>query len=55
MKICKKHKTYKAIRRPRSMCPVCWEIYLDKHPGERKRNEEIIQKIRKALRIKEEA
>ena len=30
MKKCKKHPYYKALRKPRSGCAECNEIYLDK-------------------------
>lgn len=27
---CKKHKRYKVIRQPRSECPACWEMWIEK-------------------------
>lgn len=30
MKICKDHRGYGAIQKPRSKCKRCWEIYNDK-------------------------
>jgi len=32
--ICKKHKTYKAIHRPKCSCLDCWMIWLKKNPEE---------------------
>jgi hypothetical protein len=29
---CLKHKTYKAIRPPRSQCIFCWGMYMEKNP-----------------------
>jgi len=33
---CKKHPKYKAIRRPRVACGVCWDMYDRKHKNEKK-------------------
>jgi hypothetical protein len=29
---CKKHRTYKAIRKPTSGCEECWRFYIKNHP-----------------------
>lgn len=29
---CKKHRTYKAIRKPTTSCEACWRLYIQKHP-----------------------
>ena len=29
---CSEHKSYKALRRPRTDCPRCYQIYAAKHP-----------------------
>jgi hypothetical protein len=29
---CKKHRTYKAIRKPTSGCEECWRFYIRMHP-----------------------
>jgi hypothetical protein len=30
--ICEEHPKYQAMRKPRSGCEKCWEIYKEKHP-----------------------
>lgn len=35
MKICKKHKKYKAIYPPTCSCFECWVEYIDKKMGEK--------------------
>lgn len=29
---CKKHRTYRAIRAPRTACEECWRFYVRKNP-----------------------
>ncbi len=29
---CKKHRAYKAIRKPRSNCEACWRFYIRSNP-----------------------
>lgn len=29
---CKRHRTYKAIRKPTSGCEECWRFYIKRHP-----------------------
>lgn len=33
-KLCSKHPTYGASRRPRTSCKTCWTVYKDFHPME---------------------
>lgn len=33
-KLCRKHRTYKAIHKPRVRCAQCWKAYVKLNPHE---------------------
>lgn len=43
--MCKKHKKYKAIKKPKANCEECWKMYFNKHTREYHSYKSSISKI----------
>lgn len=40
--MCSKHKSYKAMRKPRANCLQCWTMWLKEHPEETVKSKELL-------------